>query len=288
MDWLLAKYPESFYEGQIRTLRRRIKDWRVLEGPERKEVFFAQNLQPGAQSQSDYTWCNELNVAIDGEPFPHLLYHFMLPYSRWEFVWICFVESYETLTTGYRKAIAALGAVAPDHRTDNLAAAVPIGSDRYVFQIRYSDFLAHYGVKPSANNPGQSNENGPVEKSHHIFKHAVDQRMRLTGKRDFKSIEEYENFLRTMISERNQQRTEKLAEELKVLLPLPKGAWDEARQFSVSVTAFSTISIEGAIYSVPSRFIGLRLKALMYYDRVKIYYGRHFVLEAPRRSVGER
>lgn len=289
MDWLMVRYPGEFSAGQIRTLRRRIKDWRVLEGPERKDVFFAQTLRPGAQSQSDYTWCNSLKITIAGEPFPHLLYHFMLPYSRWEFVWICFVESYETLTIGYQKAVVQLGAVAAEHRTDNLAAAVPIGADRNIFQRRYMNFLAHFGVTPSANNPGCSNENGSVEKSHDLFKRAVDQRLRLDGTRDFKSVEDYEALLRSMISDRNNQRAERVKEEIACMLPLPKGAWDETREFSVSVNAFSTISINKAIYSVPSRFIGLKLRAQLNHERVKVFYGRHLCLRnAAQRARGER
>lgn len=288
MEWLLTKYPAMFEPGQVRTLRRRIKDWRVLEGPERKEVFFAQKLIPGAQSQSDYTWCNALEVTIDGELFPHLLYHFMLPFSRWEFVWVCHTESYETLTLGYRKAVQMLGAVALEHRTDNLAAAVPIGGDRHTFQKRWLDFLAHYGVKPSANNPGCSNENGSVEKSNHLFKHALDQRLRLRGSRNFASLEEYEAYLSSIVSERNTQRQERLAEEMKRLTSLPAGAWNEAKEFSVSVTAFSTISIDSAIYSVPSRFISVKLKALAYHDKIKVYYGRHLVLDVARIRSGER
>ena len=29
---------------------------------------------------------NSLNITISGQPYPHLLFHFMLPYSRWEAV----------------------------------------------------------------------------------------------------------------------------------------------------------------------------------------------------------
>ncbi len=87
-------------------------------------------------------------VTIAGEPFRHMLYHFMLPFSRWEFVWICFTESFETLTGGYSRAVRALGAVAEEHRTDNLAAAVPIG-EKHVFQTRWEHFLSHYYVRPT-------------------------------------------------------------------------------------------------------------------------------------------
>lgn len=287
MEWLLGSYPGQFQESQVRTLRRRIKDWRVLYGPESKEVMFRQTILPGRQSQSDYTHLNSLAITIAGEPFPHMLYHFMLPFSRWEFVWVCFTESYETLTNGFKKAVCELGATAPEHRTDNLAAAVPIG-ERHVFQARWANFLAHYGVEPSANTPGKSNENGSVEKSHDLFKHALDQRLRLRGSRDFRSIEEYERYLAAMTRDRNNQRCERLGEEMKLLTPLPKGNWSEPKQYPATVTAWSTISVDSCVYSVPSRFIGQRLRALVFFDRIQVMYGKHIVLEVEKKEPGQK
>ena len=37
-------------------------------------------------AQSDFTHADELDVTIAGQPFAHLLYHFVLVYSRWEHV----------------------------------------------------------------------------------------------------------------------------------------------------------------------------------------------------------
>jgi hypothetical protein len=250
-------------------------------------VMFPQNILPGRQSQSDYTHCNSLEVTIAGVPFPHMLFHFMLPYSRWEYVWICFTESFETLTTGYGRAVRALGYVAAEHRTDNLAAAVPIG-ERHVFQKRWEDFLKHFDSEPSANNPGCSNENGSVEKSHDLFKHAIDQRLRLRGSRDFANLEEYERFLDNAVMERNKQRAERLKEEVPFLKLLPANDWYEPRQYSATVSAWSTISVSGAVYSVPSRFIGQKLRVLADYESVKVYYGRHLLLQAPRRESGSK
>jgi transposase len=285
MYWLMERYPEKFNAGQLRTLQRRVRDWRVLEGPDRREVFFPQEILPGRQSQSDYTHCNALEVTIDGEAFPHMLFHFMLPFSRWEYVCLSFTESFDTLTSGYTAAIEELGAVASEHRTDNLAAAVPIG-ERNQFQRRWKDFLRHYGVEPSANNPGKSNENGSVEKSHDLFKRALDQRLRLRGSRNFGSVDAYEAFLRDMSWERNRHRREKLCEELRLLKALPKRMWDEPKEFSVGVSAWSTIVVANAIYSVPSRFIGLKLKVLMYYQTLKVFYGSKLVQEMPRQPAG--
>src|SRR5262249_23393053 len=161
--------------------------------------------------QSDYTSCNELEVTIAGEPFQHLLFHFMLPYSRWETASIAFSESFESLTQGYATAVKELGAVAPEHRTNNLAAAVPIGADRHVFQRNWKNFLAYFGATPSANNPNQSHENGSVEKSHDLLKKALDQRLRLRGNRNFATRDAYEEFIRSVVQRRNKDRQQRLS-----------------------------------------------------------------------------
>ena len=60
--------PGRFQDGQVRTLRRRIKYWRATEGPPR-EVFFAQEHRPGELCQSDFTYCRELGSPSTGKHF---------------------------------------------------------------------------------------------------------------------------------------------------------------------------------------------------------------------------
>ena len=53
----------SYWSHQLRTLQRRIKTWRALEGPA-KEVFFPQRHQPGQLCQKVFP----PSYAIDGRP----------------------------------------------------------------------------------------------------------------------------------------------------------------------------------------------------------------------------
>ena len=62
-----------------------IAHWRATEGPER-ELIFRQEHPPGEQALSDFTDASSLAVTIDGTPFPHLLYHFWLAFSGWQYV----------------------------------------------------------------------------------------------------------------------------------------------------------------------------------------------------------
>ena len=64
------------------------------EGPER-ELIFRQEHPPGLQALSDFTDIGRLGVTLGGEPFPHILYHFWLAFSGWQYVKaICGGESF--------------------------------------------------------------------------------------------------------------------------------------------------------------------------------------------------
>jgi hypothetical protein len=90
---LQRQYPGQFAEGQLRTLQRRLKQWRATEGPE-QEVFFAQRHVPGRLGQSDFTHMAELGITIGRQTSPHLLYHFVLPYFE---LGICFAVLFREL-----------------------------------------------------------------------------------------------------------------------------------------------------------------------------------------------
>ena len=215
-DWLQREHPGRFADGQLRTLQRRVRVWRATKGPA-KEVFFAQVHQPGKLSASDCTCMNELGVTISGAPLQHLMYHFVLTYSNWEHVTLCYSESFEALSAGFQNALWALGKVPGMHRTDQLTAAVnQIGGaePRDAFQRRYLEVLDHYGVTGQKSQAGHANENGDAEQSHHRFKSRLDQALMLRGSRDFESIETYMVFVREEIARFNAGRRDRLAEEM--------------------------------------------------------------------------
>ena len=86
---LQRRFPGRFQDGQLRTLQRKIKAWKAVEGPP-KEVFFAQVHEPGRLCASDFTVMNDLGVSIQGQCFNHMVYHFVLTYSNWQSATICF------------------------------------------------------------------------------------------------------------------------------------------------------------------------------------------------------
>ena len=221
LAYFIRKYPDAFNKNQLRTLQRRFRDWRAENG-KNKSVIFPQTHKPGEQSQSNYTVMNSLEITITGEEFKHIVFHFMLVYSNWESVNICYTESFDSLVQGYEKAVWELGQTVKEHRTDNLTAAVKKDKS---FNDRWKLVMKHYGVKPSRNNPGESHENGSIEKSNHLFKVAVEQALILQGHRDFSDIDCYRVFLEKMVSDRNSDRKEALLKEMAHLKALPADKW---------------------------------------------------------------
>ncbi len=153
------------------------------------------------------------------------------------------------------------------------------------FTARYIELLNHYGMEPSKNFPGTAHENGDVEQSHFRFRDAVDQRLRLLGIREFSSLSEYTNFLRSIAEERNVSRKNALSQELEHMRPLPVRRMDAFRELDVTVARSSVVRILHNAYSVPSRLIGHRLRARIFADEIELYY-RGCVVERLERIRG--
>jgi hypothetical protein len=81
-EWLQYRHPGRFDNGQLRTLQRRVRQWRATSEPP-KEVFFAQVHRPGRLGASDFTHMTSLGMTIGGQPFDHMVNHFVLTYSNW-------------------------------------------------------------------------------------------------------------------------------------------------------------------------------------------------------------
>jgi transposase len=270
---LNERYSGRFSAGQLRTLQRRVRAWRVKSGPN-QEVFFPQTHIPGEQGQSDFTDMGESEVRIANQPFPHLLYHFVLTYSNWEYASICPSESFESLSAGLQGALWRLGGVPLEHRTDNLSAAtheLPESRGRD-FTERYRELLEHYGLHASRNFPGNAHENGDVESANGHLKSAIDQRLRLRGSRDFASREAYEGFLESCIQARNATRQSRIDEERTHLRPLPERPLPAYREFYATVSRASAVRVLRHSYSVSSRLIGCQLRVRLHAAIVELDY----------------
>jgi len=273
----------EFGEGQLRTLQRRVRDWRALHGPDR-EVMFAQEHVPGREAAFDFTHTKELGVTICGEPFDHLLFEFVLSFSGWTWSCVAFAETFEALSMGLQGALWELGGAPEISRSDNLSAATHElkGTGGRSLTRRYRDLLEHYGMRSTRIRPGESHENGVVEQKHHRTKSGIAQALVIRGSRDFGSVAEYEAVLRGVREESNRPREAKLRVERETLRPLPSSAVPVFTTFHPHVSCWSTVRVGSRIYSVPSRLIGHDIEARQHPDVVEVYYAGKLALTMPR------
>ena len=138
-EYLKEQYPGK-YDKVLRTLQRRVREWKALHGPE-PEVMFMLRHELGVIGLSDFTKLKGMEITINGVVFEHLIYHYRLSYSgclgrhslapqsdagsyRWQYAQIVQGgESFVALSEGLQNALAASGGAPKEHRTDSLSAA---------------------------------------------------------------------------------------------------------------------------------------------------------------------
>ena len=291
---LLERESGQFHPGQLRTLQRRVKQWRATQGPD-KRVFFSQLHRPGEAAQTDFTSANELGITIRGEAFPHLLCHFVLPYSNWQCATVCHSESMLALKHGVQEAVFRLGRVPKYHQTDHSTAATHELTEREKQEKRKEgtqqkrgfnrDYLAlmmHLGMEPRTIQVGEKEQNGDVESLNGSLKRRLAQHLLLRGSKDFESVALYEEWLQRVLQKANAQRSKRLAEELSEMKAVRVERLADYEEIDVVVTSWSTIRIKRNAYSVPSRLVRERVRVRVFEDRIEVYHGGTLQLSCER------
>jgi hypothetical protein len=275
-------HPGEVEPGHLRTLQRRIRDWRALEGPD-QEIYFPQVHEPGRQCLSDYTDATELGITIDGQILVHKLYQFVMAYSGWRHVEVVLGgESFISLSAGLQNALWRLGGVPQEHRTDHLTAAYNNQTDHEELTLRYAALCKDYGLRATTNNLGESQENGSVEARQRTLKQALDQALMLRGYRDFSDLSAYQNFVEEVASHMNRRVQKRLAEERSLLRPLPERRSSDYIETTVRVSSNGIFRVSHTTYSAPSRLRGYPLQIRIYTQHIEAYYGSTLVVSAEK------
>ncbi|RUS94189.1 transposase [Chroococcidiopsis cubana SAG 39.79] len=286
-EYLQQKYPGKYRQSIMRTLQRRVQQWKATSGPA-QSVMFELEHQPGVMGLSDFTKLKQVQVTIAGQPLEHLLYHYRLAYSGWQYVQVIHGgESLVALSEGLQNALAACGGCPQEHRTDSLSAAYRNLGRRTSEDLTqmYQRLCQHYNLRPSRNNRGLAHENGSIESPHGYFKRRLHQALLLRGSFDFDSVAAYQAFIHQVVEQLNRRIQAKFQEEQSYLHPLPNYRYPDYEILSVRVTSRSTITVRCVTYTVPSQLIGLRLSIHLHHDRIVGFVGTQQVVELPRIHV---
>lgn len=284
-EYLQENYPKR-YDDKLRTVQRRTSKWKAAHGKP-KEVMFKIKHPPGEMGLSDFTHLKGVEITVSGKPFHHILYHYRLAYSGWQYVQVIQGgESFIGLSQGLQNALFACGGAPRTHRTDSLSAAYRnTGGRNPKLTQMYATVCDHYRMQPTRNNTGVAHENGSIESPHGYFKRRLCQALYRRGRFDFESVAHYQVFIEQVIAKLNAKCQKKFETEQPYLQSLPRYRTPDYEVKSVKVSVNSTINIRCVVYTVPSRLIGQRLTVHLYHDRLVGFLGTTQVVELERVHV---
>ena len=229
-------------------------------------------------------------MRIAGQPYAHLLFHFVLSHSGWRYAEVAAGRDLPGPAAGIAGALWTLGGVPQVVRSDNTAAVtheMRRSGGRELNQS-YADLLAHYGLESTRSNPGMAHENGVAEQAHYRLKDALNQALLLRGSRDFDTTEAYAQFVGQVGGPTQRLVQGKLERERPYLRPLPPAPVPQYHSYRARVRKWSTVQAAGHTYSVPSRLIGQGGAAAGIRDQVEVYYQDQLVERMERvRGDGE-
>lgn len=284
-EYLQETYPGRF-DDKLRTVQRRVCQWKATQG-KGKEVMFKMQHPPGEMGLSDFTHLKGIDITVSGQKFHHILYHYRLAYSGWQYVQVIQGgESFIGLSQGLQNALHESGGAPKTHRTDSLSAAYRnTGGRNPKLTQMYATVCDHYRMEATRNNTGVAHENGSIESPHGYFKRRLCQALYRRGSFDFDSVAQYQAFIAQVIAKLNSKCQKKLAMEQPYLQTLPRYRSPDYEIRSVCVSTYSTINVRCVVYTVPSRLIGQRLSLHLYHDRLVGFLGNTEVVALARVHV---
>ena len=243
------------------------------------EAFVPQSHRPGVEAEVDF---GDVTVRLAGQSVVCYLFSFRLSYSGKAVHRIFASGGQEAFFEGHVHAFSVLGGVPTGKvRYDNLKAAVAkvIGFARQRQENeRWILFREHFGVESFYCRPGiaGAHEKGGVEGDVGFFR-----RNRLVPVPEVNSLAEL-NVLVDQWDEEDDARRIRMrprtvgdyfAVEQPLLKPLPQEPFDTSRTFALRVDRHSRISVRTNSYSVPVRFIGRRVRAVLHANDLVVYDG---------------
>jgi transposase len=232
---------------------------------QRLEVFIPLLYQPAEVAQVDF-----FEVTVDLAGVRRAVWKFVcrLMYSGFDFAWLYERCDQLAFLDGHVRAFRHFQGIPQRMVYDNLTPAVIRRCGLYGFERklteRFAALSSHYLFEPCFTRPGQGHDKGGVEARGRGIR-----LQHLTPIPIGDSLQELSQTLLTQIAKqaaltRNaQQQTilELFEYEQSLLRPLP-GRDFEARQLRrLMVSSRSTVQIDGALYSVPSRWARLEINA---------------------------
>jgi transposase len=276
------------YPGSVVQVRRYV---RTIRPRARAEAYLRLQTLPGEQGQVD--WGHFGTVQVGHARRPLVCFVLVLSWSRALYARFALDQSLESFLRGHVEAFTALGGVPRALLYDNLKSVVleRVG-DHVRFHPRLLELAGHYHFAPKPCAPYRGNEKGKVERTIQYLRHAFFAARRVT------TVAALNAELAAWIADTAHQRlvpgdpaqrriAAALAEEHRVLLPLPAHPFPTTLVRPVRSGKTPYVRFDGNDYSIPHDRVRQPLTLLASEDTVRVVDGATAVA-AHRRSYDRR
>ena len=256
---------------------------------QRREVFVPLTYRPGDLAEVDFF---EVLVDLDGTRRKAWLFLMRLMYSGRDFAWIYERQDQVSFLDGHVRAFAHFGGVPARLAYDNLKAAVVrilVGGER-ALTARFAALASHYLFEPCFCRPGEGHDKGGVEARGQALR-----RQALVPIPAGPSLDVINAALLARLDARLDTKRDvtghalgvRFLEEQRLFRPAPM-PFDAAATTFATVAPRAIVRLEGAVYSVPSRWAGLDLVVRIGATTVTIVGKEGTRIQHPRKRLGQR
>jgi transposase len=256
---------------------------------QRREVFVPLTYRPGDLAEVDFF---EVLVDVDGTRRKAWLFLMRLMYSGRDFAWIYERQDQISFLDGHVRAFAHFDGVPARVAYDNLRAAVVrilVGGAR-ILTPRFTALASHYLVEACFCRPGEGHDKGGVEgRGKAVRQQAlvpIPSGPTLVGINEA-LLARMDARLDATRDAAGQTMGARFAEEQRQCRAVPL-AFDAAATTLATVTPRALVRLEGAVYSVWTRWAGLDLVVRVGPSTVTIVGRDGTRVHHPRKRFGER
>jgi transposase len=269
----------------VTMIRAAMAEWKR----QRREVFVPLTYRPGDLAEVDFF---EVLIEVDGTRRKAWLFLMRLMYSGRDFAWIYERQDQISFLDGHVRAFAHFDGVPARVAYDNLRAAVVrilVGGTR-TLTARFSAMASHYLLEACFCRPGEGHDKGGVESRGQAVRQQalvpIPSGPTLVGI-NATLLAQMDARLATTRDAAGQTIGARFAEEQRLfrLAPIPFAA---AATTLATVTPRALVRLEGAAYSVWTRWAGLDLVVRTGATTVTIVGRDGVCVHHPRKRFGER
>ena len=215
-----------------------------------------------------------------------------LMYSGRDFAWLYDRCDQLSFLDGHVQALEYFGKVPHRSIYDNLSPAVArVTFPRRRLPERFTALVSHYLFEPCFARVGEGHDKGGVEgrgnavRLQHLTLIPQGKSLRELSEQLLGRLEEE---ARGKVNAEGKSVLERFGEELERMRPLPPVPFQVAKVVPVSVRSTSVVKVEGAWYSVPSRWARLDATAYVGVEEVRIACRGEEVIHPRERFGGRR